>query len=169
MPSMRKKRTVKRTIKRRMQPRRTRMRPRTRRTRPRKTRTRTRTPKYKNMKGCYKEWYNKLNESQSLGTKGGYSEPIGAYPIKGGQSPFVGSPYSVDSGGNYYKPQTNFSLDRQQILRGGNGLSSFMPTNLLNVGRMIEHNGQSIYNGLAGFKPPESPLPYQGQGRFNAN
>ena len=128
---------------------------------------RTRTPKYKNMKGCYKEWYNKLNESQSLSTKGGYSAPIGAYPIKGGQSPFVGSSYNVDSGGNYYKPQTNFSLDRQQILRGGDGLTSFIPSNLLNVGRMIEHNGQSIYNGLAGFKSPESPLPYQGQGRFN--
>jgi hypothetical protein len=133
MPSIRKKRTIKR-----------------RRTKTkRQKRTRTKAIKYKNMIGCHKELYKKR--------------------YKKGGSPFVGNPYDINNGGNYYGSQSNFSLDRQQMLSGGNSLTSFIPSNLLNVGRMIEHNGQSIYNGLAGYNPPKSPLPYQDQGRFNAN
>lgn len=130
--------------------------------------------KYYNMKGCNSFGCdcNKCRIKRRINTikKRGGSNPIGAYPIKGGScfKPLIGEPYNIynNTTGNYYNlPSSDaYSVDRNIILRGGSGLSSFIPDNLLNVGRIAEYEGQSIYNGLAGFKPPTNPLPYKDQG-----
>jgi len=137
----------------------------------------TKTKKYKkyyNMKGCNLSGCtcNKCRIKRRIKSikKRGGSNPIGAYPIKGGScfGPLIGEPYNIvnNTSGNYYNlPTPNaYSIDRNMILRGGTGLSTFVPDNLLNVGRMIEYEGQSMYNGLAGIKAPTNPLPYKDQG-----
>ena len=100
------------------------------------------------MKGCSKKRHR---------TRKGGMKPIGGLKIRGGNSPaFVGDPYTIDKGGNYYDLQKNFSLDRNYQLRGG----TLIPTNLLNVGRNISYGFESVINGVGGFEAPVSPDPY---------
>jgi hypothetical protein len=124
--------------------------------RTRRTRTRTRRSRFGRsikkhdqkmyyMKGCSKKY-----------KRGGFG-PIGGLTIHGGNSnAFVGSPYDIDKGGNYYKLQDNFSVDRDYKLRGG----TLIPSNLLNLGRQISYNAETVYNGLGGYEEPTNPSPY---------
>lgn len=131
----------------------------------RKTKTRrmrqTKRNKFYNMKGC-------SHKHKCSCHKGG-SSPIGGLPIKGGgcsPGPLIGAPYEVDKGGNYFGPEYKsggFDYQRQMMLRGG----GFLPQNLTNVFRSIGNEGQTIYNGVMGYKAPVSPLPYEGQGNMS--
>lgn len=86
----------------------------------------------------------------------------GSYPIGGlsvGGSSLVGSPYSIETGGNYYELPKSNAYDNPTAymkLRGGN----ILPDNLVNVGRQMVYGAQSVYNGLAGYKSPTDPAPY---------
>lgn len=147
---------------------------------PRKTRTRrlrklkrkkmrkTRNNKMYNMIGC-----NSRNCDCPCHKKSGGSEPIGGFQIRGGGcfGPLVGSPYSVDKGGNYYELPSGGAYNnptaymeftggkskrRKKRMKGGTAL----PPDLVNVGREIMYGAQSVVNGLGGFKAPTDPAPY---------
>lgn len=114
-----------------------------------------------NMRGC---------SGQHCGKRGG-SKPIGGLIVhKGGFSTpnaLVGSPYDINKGGNYYGPEyksAGFDYPRQMQLRGGSVSGGIVPQNLTNVGRNVANSGQSIYNGVMGYKAPESIWPWEGQG-----
>ena len=49
---------------------------------------------------------------------------------------------------------------RKTNKRGG---SSFIPTDLLNLGRNVNYSINSTYNTLKGYNPPVNPLPYKHQ------
>ena len=126
-----------------------------RKTKNKSRRNKTRQRKYY-MIGCN----NKKCNCPCHRHKGG-SSPIGGFEIKNGGgcvSSLVGSPYTVDKGGNYYNlPKAEaYSVGQNMKLRGG----SILPTNLLNFTRQIEYGGKSLYNGLAGYKEPTNPAPY---------
>jgi hypothetical protein len=127
----------------------------TRTKRMRRTRTKSRLRKTKNHK--QKMYYMKGCNKKNKNIKKGGNDPIGGLTIHGGNSnAFVGPPYNIDKGGNYYKLQDNFNVDRDYKLRGG----SMIPSNLLNVGRQISYGAESIYNGLGGYDAPTNPSPY---------
>lgn len=117
-----------------------------------------------NMRGC------SCKHSKHCGKRGG-SKPIGGFVIhKGGfttPNALVGSPYDINKGGNYYGPEyksAGFDYPRQMQLRGGSASGGIVPQNLTNVGRNVVNSGQSIYNGVMGYKAPESIWPWEGQG-----
>jgi hypothetical protein len=88
----------------------------------------------------------------------GGSNPIGGLQIGGDCSnPLVGSPYSVNKGGNYYNlpDGSAYSLDRNMQMRGG----SLIPANLLYAGRQLGYGMQSVVNGLRGVEAPVNPAP----------
>jgi hypothetical protein len=119
----------------------------------RKTKTKHRQRKYY-MIGC-----NNNKCKCSCHRRKGGSSPIGGLEIKsGGVGPLVGTPHSIDEGGNYYDlPKgESYSVDRNIKLRGG----GILPDNLMNVGRQISYGAQSVYNGLGGFEPPTNPAVY---------
>jgi hypothetical protein len=111
--------------------------------------------------------------------------------MKGGNSAFVGKPYTINSyGGNYY-PVNTFQQDPQLntqvlganrpflhggknkkrrktmkgvmkgVMKGGN-LSNFLGQDVVNMGREIGYGFKSAYNGLQGTHATPSPLPWQG-------
>lgn len=126
----------------------------------RKTKNKTRRNKTRQRKYYMIGCNNKKCNCPCHRRKGG-SSPIGGFEIKNGGGcvgPLVGSSYSVDSGGNYYNlPKAEaYSVGQNMKIRGG----SILPTNLLNFTRQIEYGGQSLYNGLAGYKEPTNPAPY---------
>lgn len=137
---------------------------------PRKTKNRTKrhlrkTRKTRRNKHHQKKYYmvgcNNKNCRCSCHHHNGGSSPIGGLSIKGGGcfGPLVGSPYSVDKGGNYYKLPDGEAYDNPNAymkLRGG----TILPSNLVNVGREMIYGTQSLYNGLAGYKAPTDPAPY---------
>ena len=137
--------------------------------RKRRTKTRKHFQKLYKMKGCSKK-------RRQRNRRGGM-KPIGGFEIRGGNSysgnsyggnsyggnsyggnssPFVGKPYTIDNGGNYYGLQNNFSVDRDYKLRGG----TIVPSNLLNVGRQMSYGFESIINGVGGYEAPTDPTPY---------
>jgi hypothetical protein len=137
---------------------------------PRKTKNRTKkhlrkTRKTRRNKRHQRKYYmvgcDTKNCRCSCHHHAGGSSPIGGLSIKGGGcfGPSVGSPYSVDKGGNYYELPESKAYDNPNAymkLRGG----TMLPTNLVNVGREMIYGTQSIYNGLAGYKAPTDPAPY---------
>lgn len=136
---------------------------RSKRNRKNSRRMRRNNKKIYNMRGCSHKYNCKCRK------KNGGSGPIGGLPIKGGgcgvPGPFVGAPYNVNNGGNYYGPEYKsggFDYQRQMQLRGG----GMVPDNLSNIGRNIINGGQSIYNGVAGYKAPPSIWPWQDQGKM---
>lgn len=128
--------------------------------------------KTRNQKNYYMIGCNNRKCNCSCHKKLGGSNPIGGLEIKGGGcfGPLVGSPYSVDKGGNYYELPDGKAYDnptaymklrggkrkRRRTMRGG----TILPTNVVNVGRGMMYNLQTVANGLGGYKPPTNPLPY---------
>lgn len=114
-----------------------------------------------NMKGCYHKYNCNCHK------KNGGSGPIGGLQIGSGvPGPFVGEPYNINDGGNYYGPEYKsggFDYQRQMQLRGGGGI---IPSNLLNVGRNIINEGKSVYNGVYGYDAPRSDFPWKDQGKI---
>lgn len=112
----------------------TKMRTRTRQTRTRQTKTKTKTRKHKQkmyyMKGCNTKCKSNKNKNRNRNKK-----------INGGSEPIGGLKIN---GGNH------------KNMRGG----SMMPENLLTALRGMYYQGESIYNGLGGYRAPTNPLPY---------
>jgi hypothetical protein len=130
-----------------------------RRTKTRRTKTRrTKTRRNKVQRKYYMIGCNKKCKC-SCHHLGG-SSPIGGLEFKGGGcfGPLVGTPYSANTGGNYYNlPESEaYDVGQNMKLRGG----GIIPSNLANFGNNISYGAQSLYNGLAGYKSPTDPSPY---------
>ena len=126
----------------------------------RKHSNKKRTQKMYNMTGCSHKYKCKCKQKRRFGG----SSPIGALQIHGGgNSAFVGEPYSIDKGGNYYGPMHEsggFDYRNQMQLRGG----GLIPDNMKMFMGNMAYGAKSLYNGVTGYKAPVDPSPWKEQG-----
>jgi hypothetical protein len=92
-----------------------------------------------------------------------------AAPIPG---PFIGQPWTplvptwpgvdgVSSNRNYLE-QNMYKNDPQTMMKLQSG-GGIIPQDLVNLGRNLVFNAESVYNALNGYEGPPNPLPYKDQ------
>jgi len=143
-----------------------------------------------NMKGCSKTKSQRMTKSrmqyisktkgQSKGRGFGQGRGIG---FRGGSSPLIGAPWSVDQtvNSNYYANnlydtadvQTQMQLNggrrsnkrssNKRIRLKGGGITDFVPSGITNLGRDLMYNSSSAYSSLVGADQPVNPSATHGQ------
>ena len=67
------------------------------------------------------------------------------------------------------KKKINKNKTLKNRKQNGGGFSNFLAQDLINVGRQIQYGLGTAYNGIAGYEPSASPLPWKGQFQYGSN
>jgi hypothetical protein len=95
--------------------------------------------------------------------------PYPHFPLPSPSFPLTSPPSYLGKGvehaltGGYTYPNKKTKLK----LGGGSSSGSGLGSDILNLARSFEYNGNSAYNAIRGYTQPTNPAPYADQLRFN--